>query len=212
LKAKQLIGPRSNRIGVFGPYPSGGREILDQIAKMVSSLGFSAIAGFGYYLPNDPDDIHKLEGISPKSIRAIFRAKMSSLGGDTIPEYLFYKVIPRLVWKAIFFMNESRGQIPELFGCAEERIPSMGFIMADEISRAEANCPYLFLNSTYAECTVPDKILCAGDAINQPFCPFYHSVNIPWLFKEIFLREGNRLIATTELENLRPLLQEWLPR
>ena len=204
--ARTKIGSIAIRHGVFGPYPENhDRTVIHWVAKKLSSLGVAALTGDGYYLPNDPDTLHSLGDISPPIIRELFR------GSPRIPEYKYFYIFPRLVSKAAFYMNDERGQTHELRGCYEARIPFVGFIIHEEITRGERDCGYLRRRNGYVECVVPDIEFCSGAMPRRPFCPFYDSIDISWLTKQLFLEKRggyrqNRLIAVQRLEDLEEML------
>ena len=207
LLANAKIGPLEVRHGVFGPYPENeDRRVINWVAKRLSSLGVAALTGDGYYLPGDPDTLHPLDEISPPIIRELFR-------DPRIPEYKYFYIFPRLVSKAAFYMNDERGQTHELMGCYEAMIPFVGFIIHDEISRGdEQDCGYLRRRNGYVECVVPEKALCSGKMPRRPFCPFYDSIHVSWLAKQLFLeKQGehrqNRLIAVRRMEDLDHMLE-----
>lgn len=204
--ARTKIGPIENRHGVFGPYPEGGREVIQWVAKKLSSLGAVALTGDGYYLPNDPDTLHPLAEVSPPIIREMFK-------DPRIPEYKYFYIFPQLVSKAAFYMNDERGQTHELMGCHEALIPFIGFIIHKNITIGDQDCGYLRRRNGYVECVVPETALCSGRMPRRPFCPFYDSVNISWLVKQLFLEKRggtrqNRLIAVQSIENLEPMLRD----
>ena len=204
LQAKREIGPRRLRIGVFGSYPEGGKDIIIEIAKNISKLGFAAITGMGYFLPNRSEELLEISRISPPVVRDFFTI-------DEIPLYWYYRLFPRLVNKAIVNMSMLGGQIPELEGCFEEKIPTLGFIITEEISRGIADCAYLSKNQIHTECLVPSHVKCLGIAPRRPFCPFYDSVNISWLYKQLFIRrKENRLVAVKRLKSLGLILKDFL--
>lgn len=203
--ASTKIGTIKIRHGVFGPYPEDhDREVIHWVARKLSSLGVAALTGDGYYLPNHPETLNPLDEISPPIIREIFR-------DPRIPEYKYYYIFPKLVSKAAFFMNDERGQTHELMGCHEAMIPFVGFIIHEEITRGEEDCGYLRKKNGYVECVVPETALCSGRMPRRPFCPFYDSINISWLAKQLFLekrggRRQNRLVAAQRLEDLEEML------
>lgn len=203
--AQHKIGPKNIRIGVFGPYPAEGRMVIEWIAKRLSELGFAPITGMGYYLPNDPNELHDISELNPPVIREIF-----TVGATT--RFQYYYLFPRLVSKAVFYMNDERGQTHELRGCYESFIPFVGFIIHNEISKGEQDCGYLVNKNGYFECVVPDVALCSGLMPKRPFCPFHDSIDLCFLSQELFLKRRrkyreNRLVAVTNLPNLETMLR-----
>lgn len=199
LLADKKCGPKERRIGVFGPYPNGGREIIDSTAKMVCELGFIAITADGFYLPNQCDIFHNIDEIMPSPIH-----KVKSM----LPGRIFFHHFPRLVEKAIFYENDERGQVAELYGCHAFYIPCLGFIIHDKFWN-ENNCIFLSFKDVYSICETVSEELCYHDLL-RPFCPFYESINIPWFSKELFLTDENQLVATKNLEDLKPALEEFV--
>jgi len=202
--AKQNIGPRKSRIGAFGPYPGINKEIIMEVARYVSDFGFASITGDGFYLPNNESDFHDIKEISHPAIIELFNL-------EDVPQYNYYRVLPRLVQKAIFLMNEERGQTVELIGCFEERIPVLGFIVHNITTYGDLDCIYLSKKGEISSCTVRDHLSCPGIALKRPRCPFYDSIDIPWLFKELFLRrKANALIAVKRVQDLRPVIKNFI--
>lgn len=198
--ANQRIGPRKRRVGVFGPYPGVNKEIIIRLARKISSMGFAAITGEGFYLNDNPSSLHDLEEISPPNIKALFEH-------PDIPQYHYYRILPRLVSKAFFLMNDERGQTIELIGCFDAGIPVLGFIIHDNITNGDRDCVYLQKKGDISTCTVPDHLSCLGNARQRPWCPFYDSVNISWLTKQLFLRrKEHHLVAVRRIQDLKPIV------
>jgi len=202
--AKQKIGHRKIRIGVFGPYPGMGKKIILQVARYVSDLGFAAITGDGYYLPHDSTNFHDIKEISPPVITQLFEH-------PEVPQYLYYSILPRLVAKAIFLMNDERGQTIELIGCFDAGIPVLGFITHDIIKYGDRDCVYLSRTEKISACVVHDHLSCLGNCRKRPRCPFYDSINISWLNKQLFLRrKDHHLIAVRRVQDLEPALVNFI--
>lgn len=203
-KAKQKIGPRKIRVGVFGPYPGKGKEIIMQVAKYVSDMGFAPITGDGFYLPNNSSDFHDIEELSHPAITELFDL-------PDVPQYQYYHVLPRLTRKAIFLMNDERGQTIELIGCFDARIPVLGYIVHNITTYGDLDCVFLANKSEISACTVRDHISCLGNARKRPRCPFYDSVDISWMTKQLFLRrKQNALVAVKRVQDLRPILGNFI--
>jgi len=198
--ARIKMGTKENRIGVFGPYLGGDREMIMRVAKMVSELNFAAVTGEGFFLPREPKVFHSIRELIPPYAQKARRA---------IPSHVFFHEFPRLVSKGIFFENDERGQFVELQGCSEYEIPVLGFIIHRTISGSK-NCNFLTVKNTYSECEVTDKEFCLHQTRPEFFCPFYDSINIPWFSKELFMTKENRLIALKRIIALRKILKEFL--
>ena len=203
-RAKRKISPRKIRVGVFGPYPGINKEIIMQVARYVSDFGFASITGDGFYLPNNSSDFHDIKEISPQVITELFDL-------PDVPQYLYYYVLPRLARRAIFFMNDERGQTIELIGCFDARIPVLGFIVHNITTYGDSDCIYLLKRGNISACTVPDHLSCLGNARKRPRCPFYDSINIPWLSKQLFLRRKTSvLVAVKRVQDLRPVINNFI--
>lgn len=205
-RAKQKIGPRKIRVGVFGPYPGINKEIIMQVARIVSELGFAAITGDGFYSPNNSSDFHDIKEISPPEITELFDV-------PDIPQYHYYHILPRLVRKAIFLMNDEGGQTIELIGCFDARIPVLGFIVHNVITYGDSDCVYLLKRGDVSACSVPDHVSCLGNARKRPKCPFYDSISISWLSKQLFLRKRqHHLVAVKNIQSFRSIINTFLSK
>ena len=201
LIADKNFGPKEKRIGVFGPYPNGGREIIDKVAKMVCSCNFIAITADGFYLPEDCGVLQNINEIINLPVRGI---------QELLPGHIFFRHFPRIVDKAIFFENDERGQVTELYGCHDYNIPCLGFIIHEKL-RNKTNCLFLRRKRDYSICDATSEQLCYHNFQNI-FCPFYDSINIPWFSKQLFFENENQLIAVKKLENLRPAIEEFISK
>jgi len=193
--AKQRIGPRDVRIGVFGPDPADRRMVTDWVAKKISEFGLCSITGAGYYLPKAPDDLQDISEISPPIVKDIFRTKAAH-------QYQYDYLFPRMVSKAVFYMNDEKGQIHQLRGCYESHIPLVGFIVHNILSAGIRDCSHLRKRDGYFECVVPDLSLCSAFMPKKPFCPFYDSIDLSYSSKEIFLKKRGKItIRIVIMEN-----------
>ena len=194
-----VIGLRSSRIGCFGSYENGYLKIIKSIMLYVTGRDLSAITGRCCVKPGTEvfipmDDIYST---AYKSLKEDMR------------EADFYKNFVRLVSKAIICLNIPGAQFDEANGCDFYDIPALGFIIHKKISD-ENSCMYLMTESCFSECTVPNKMHCYLQYDKDKFCPFYRSVRITLSVREFFMRDGYRLIAITRLEDLFPLINEFL--
>ena len=204
--AKQKIGPRKIRIGVFGPYPGINKAMIMQVARHVSDFGFASITGDGFYLPHNSSDFYDIKEISHPAITELFDL-------PDVPQYHYYRVLPYLVQKAIFLMNDERGQTIELIGCFDRRIPVLGFIVHNITAYGDSDCIYLSKRGEISACTVRDHLSCLGNARERPRCPFYDSINIPWLSKQLFLRrKTSHLVAVKRVQDLRPIINNFITK
>lgn len=194
------VGPRERRVWCFGPYPSGGRERIEQLAKKVSQLGYAPMTGFGFYTPNAPNQLHPISEMMPPIVMQLKQA---------IPGHVFFHEIPRLAGKAILDMTIERGQNDELRGCFDNKIPALGFVVHRTI-RKSTNCSFLANYGSYVECKAFMKALCPHNITPERFCPFYHSVGMTWFSLQLFLTKENTLIATKDLDSLDAVLPQFL--
>ena len=194
-----VIGSRSSRIGCFGSYENEYLEIIKSIMLYVTKRNLSAITGRFCLAPRTEDFIHMSEIYSSATEDVI----------NGIREVDFYRDFVRLVSKSIICLNIHGTQFSEAEGCGSYNIPTFGFIKYDKISD-ENSCLFLETKSCFSECVVPNKRFCNLQYNKDTFCPFYHSVRIPSSVREFFMREGNRLIAITRLDDLYPLIDEFL--
>jgi len=192
------VAPTDLRIGVFGPYVERGPEVIESIMKYLSSKGLGAVTGKYYVRPND---------LRLRLVRRLYPRAIRYLASDLVPTHKWLHEFPRLVSKSIVYLTMMRAQGNEIEGCSDYRIPMLGFILSDEISRERNVCNYLVEKDTYAECVCPDWKLC--DRVVKPFCPFYESVHVPWSIKKLFL-DSDRLIAARNLEDLKPVIDEFV--
>lgn len=199
LMADKKFGPKTRRIGVFGPYPDGGKEIIESVAKIVCESGLVAVTADGIFSPNQGIVFHNINEIMPIPVR-----KVRSL----LPGRIFFYHFPRLVEKAIFFENDERGQVAELYGCHAFNIPCLGFIIHEKLWN-DNNCVFLEFKDVYSICEAINEELCYHEVLGL-FCPFYDSINIPWFSKELFLTEENQLVATKNLEDLKIAINEFI--
>ena len=84
----------------------------------------------------------------------------------------------------------------------------LGFILTNEITRKGNVCNYLTDNGTYTECICPTPRLC--NRIVKPFCPFYDAVPVPWSIKRLFLNDDDKLVATRNIEDLKPIIDMFI--
>ncbi len=200
-RLSSTVGPIDRRVGVFGPYPREGTDVILTVAQLVSELGYNAITGLGTYRQNDPTNLLSFMDFFPSHTRKI---------KSVIPDRILFHELPRLTSKAIFYENDERGQFVELSACSEYKIPALGFIRDEQISK-KTRCNFLLDNDVFSECAVKDTALCLHDS-DSPFCPFYDSVDIPWFSKEILISKenGNRLVAVKRISTLRKIVEDFL--
>jgi hypothetical protein len=202
------IGPKERRIGIFGSYHNAHKQVIIELMKNISKLGWAAITGEGYYLPNDPETFHDINEIKPKEVSIFF--------DKCLPEYEYLENFPRIVKKAIIYMNYPGAWVNELIGCYNFNVPFIGFIIHPEISVGRnvhpPDCEYLIVKDRYVECFAPGKEYCPFHKPANPFCPFYLSVDISWTYKQLFLERKvkSRLIAVHDLKDFEAPLQEFL--
>lgn len=193
------IGPIDNRYGCYGPYTESGKPILQAVMKYISSGGRAVITGDSYLVPTSEDFLPLESCFSPIALRE----------KKIVDKIEFYRNFIRLSKKAVIFLNEIRTQFPEAEGCNDYNVPALGFIIHDTICN-ESNCIYLQQKETYSECYAPNKYLCEAQHDEDTFCPFHDSISIPSALRDVFLREDNRLIAVSKIEDLYPLLDEFV--
>jgi hypothetical protein len=195
------IGVKSTRIGVFGPYPDEGTDVVLKVAQMVAEQGFNAITGLGTYTRDNPNELVGLLDNLPTHLRKARKV---------IPDRVLFHELAQLVSKAIFFENDERGQYEELTGCCEYKVSSLAFIRHRKIF-SRSHCEFLEDKESYTECSVSEPTLCPHMSKNH-FCPFYDSINLPWFSKEILLsrEHGNRLVAIRSLPALKKIIREFV--
>lgn len=194
-----VIGLRSSRIGCFGSYENGYLEIIKSIMLYVTGRDLSAITG-RYCVKPGTDVFIPMDDIYSDASKSL---------KEDMREADFYKDFVRIVSKAIICLNIPGAQFHEANGCDFYNIPALGFIKHDKISD-ENSCLFLETESCFSECIVPNKMFCYLQYDKETFCPFYHSVRIPSSVREFFMRMGYRLIAITRLDDLFPLIDEFL--
>jgi len=200
LQADKVLAPKNKRIGIFGPYPRGGKKIIVRVARAVSKLGYGALTTEGFYPPKSKE-FHPIEEIMPPLVRRTIMA----LG---IPDYIYLRHFPRLTVKAIHHLSPLRGQISEIQGCASNDIPMLGFIITRKIDRLPKNrCSYLVKIENCVECYCPNPDFCFYLDL-KPYCPFYEEVAVPWDTKQLFLNRMNPMIATKGTSYLTPTILE----
>lgn len=153
LMLDKQLGPRSSRIGVFGPYPKEGTQVILKVAQMVSEMRFNAVTGLGAYEKNRPDRLFALMDYFPNHAKKVKKI---------IPDRVLFHEITRLVSKAVFFENDERGQYEELKGCLDYKVPSLGFVRHGKIL-GTSTCEYLSDKKTYTECMVAEASLRAHE-------------------------------------------------
>jgi hypothetical protein len=187
--ANERIGPREKRIGCFGPYTKHGWKVVQKMMEKVSDLGFAAITGRGFYLPNS----HKFYPIK-ELMSPIIEHEVKRIRG-----YIFAEHFVKLTYGAIFYLNEIRTQFPELWGAYRNGIPSLGFIQHKTVSHTSNNCLYLEVKKDFSQCRAPERSLCESEYGVGSFCPFYMSINIPTSLRELLYAKGNSLFAVKNL-------------
>jgi len=189
--------PIERRVGVFGPYEDEGEDILHQVAQKISEKGYAPIMGFGYYQPNKPDELCEIAELLPPMVRDI-------LGLDAMQNYFLANILPSLVSMGTFNMMPIKAQYVELLGCFRKRLPILGYVITEEISRGKEDCPHLKLKSANASrCVAPDTKSCPSEAARIPFCPFLRPVRVPWTYRIMFLnRPKNELVALKSVNDL----------
>jgi len=200
-------GDRKRRVFCFGPYPNGGWQRIDAVAKKVSEFGYSALTGFGYYRANQPDQIRPLDEILSPIVMDFSKI---------IPGHTFFHEIVKIAGKATFDMTVGRGQSDELRGCYDYRIPSLGFITRETIERRpdetikpRPNCVWLSNYGSYWGCEAWAKSLCEGNRDSNIVCPFY-AHKMPWFSLQLFLTKENYLIAARNLDDVNEPLKQFL--
>lgn len=203
LRADKQCAPYKRRIGVFGPYPKGGKKIILDVAKKVSECGYGAMTGLGFFAPNQPKELHSLNELMPP-------IASRALEAFDIPDYIWFRHFPKLVYQAVHHVSTVRGQRNEAEGCFSAGVPMMGFILDPRVSRARKKlCPYLVDCGVYFECMCPSEKFCFYPTV-KIVCPFYDYVNIPWDVKQLFINERNRLVATDSSKNVLYVVEECL--
>lgn len=199
-RADELCAPYSKRVGIFGPYSGDGKKLILEIARKVSACGCGAMTGLGYFAMNQPEELHSLSELMPSAAHAAIKT-------FEVPDYIWFRHFPKLVCKAVHHLSVVRGQRNEAEGCFSEGIPMMGFILDQRVQRKGKYCPYLQMFAMHSECMCPDHELCFHPKLKAS-CPFYDYVNIPWLVKQLFINETNRLVAVKTLENMSYVVEE----
>jgi len=201
LRADKLCAQYNKRIGVFGPYPKKGKEIILNIARKISECNYGAMTGMGFYAQNCPDKLHNLDELMlPMALKA--------LKAFDVPDYIKFRHFPKLVCKAVHHLSAVRGQRNEAEGCFSIGIPMMGFIMDRQVSRTPKNyCQYLVNYGVYFECMCPSEKFCFYPTM-KVFCPFYDYVDIPWDVKQLFINEKNRLVAVSNMKSVYYVIEE----
>lgn len=202
LRADKLCAPLKMRVGVFGPYNGNGKRIILEIAKKISACGFGAVTGLGFLPKNQPEELTGLRDLmDPKTVQALKTFE--------VPDFIWFRHFPKLVCKAVVHLSMMRGQRNEAEGCFSQEIPMMGFILDQRVLEERKYCPYLVPYAMYRECMCPDNKLCFYPSLKR-CCPFYDYVNIPWMVKQLFINERNRIVASNNLENMLFVVEECL--
>lgn len=202
LAAQLLMGPKRQRIGVFGPYGPDGDKVIDDVAQMVASKGFAAITGRGYYKPNHLNNIDNIDHIVPKLMKRLYEKFFSIT--------TLWHNLPRITARSIVNMTVFRTNLIEWEGCVDNKIPVLGFVIRDQIYRNDPleNCDYLDFKGSYSQCASPNTAFCRF----QRFCPFLSEpVRLPDIVRRVQMDTiGNRLIAVARVEDLEIPLSEFL--
>jgi len=203
LQMEKTIGPKKNRIGVFGPYTSEGRSALDVIGKIVCKNNYVAITGYGAYVPGKCNEcLPSKEYLPPIIDDIVVKFK--------IPDYVRFHHFPRLVSKAVNLLQSVRTQGNEAEGCFRFGIPMLGIIVDPRVGNDEKGlCNYIVNYTAYEECMCPEKELCLYRDL-KPKCPFYDFVDVPWAIKQLFMTKLNRLVALSEMPKLYVVVTEYL--
>ena len=183
------------------------------VSKMVSKLGYVAITGRGYYLPNEPDTIHPLTNFTPPIVSAFLKKLIIDkflIGFD----YVYYRILPRISKKAVIHLgiSEGGGQLLEWQSCVQNIIPILGFAVRDQISKSTLeNCDHLAVEDQYVQCLAPDSTYC----LHRRFCPFLDPpTSISTIIVDVLIgnREnlGHMLVGVEDVSNLTPALEKFL--
>jgi len=203
LQMEKAIGPKKNRVGVFGPYTPEGRGMLDVIGKVVCKNNYVAVTGYGAYIPNKCNEcVPSKEYFPPVVDDVVMKFK--------IPDYVRFQHFPRLVSKAVNVLESVRTQGNEAEGCFRFGIPMLGIIIDSRVGKSDKGlCNYIMDYTAYEECMCPEKELCLYRDL-KPKCPFYDFVNVPWAIKQLFMTKLNRLVALDESSKLDVVVTEYM--
>lgn len=197
------IGPEEKRVGVFGPFTEKGKSILDGISRAVCKNGYAAVTGYGYLLPDSCEKFQSIEKLFPPIVEEVFRKFL-------IPDYVKFQHFPRLVSRAIHYLEPIRTQRNEAEGCYRFGVPMIGIAIHEEVGKDKRNlCNFIQDFKFYQECSCLDSKLCFYPQL-KPKCPFYDYVNIPWATKQLFMTKINRLVAMQRENDLDTLITEYL--
>jgi len=197
----KFIGPEHTRVGVFGPYTE--KRILNAISRVVCKKGCAAVTGYGYLLPNSCEKWQTTEKLFPSVVKKTMRKFL-------IPEHIRSLNFPRLVGRAIHYLEPIRTQRNEAEGCFRYGIPMIGFAIHEEVGKdSQKLCNYIQDFKFYQECMCPDSKLCFYREL-KPKCPFYDCLNIPWATKQLFMTKTNRLVALQREKDIDVLISEYL--
>jgi len=200
---EKFIGPEYRRVGVYGPYTEKGRHIIDRISKVVCENDYAVVTGYGYLLPDSCDKWHPIEKLFPPVVEEIMRKFL-------IPDFIKFQHFPRLVSRAIHYLEPIRTQRNEVEGCFRYGIPMIGLVIHPEVGKDNKNlCNYIQDFEFYQECMCPDKLLCFYPQL-KPKCPFYDHANIPWATKQLFMTKVNRLVALQKEVHVDNVIIEYL--
>jgi len=191
---------RVPKVGVFGPYADEGEEVLHYIGQEVSSRGYLAILGRGFYLPNEPDDFYELTELLPPLLDTFLTSIRMSY-------YLYRYILPSILDRAVDNLYPLRTNVYELEGCYEYQVPVLGFIMDGRIEIEQNECEFIMLDDSpigiSKECIATSESQCKGVHSTGLSCPFYHIADIPLVQKLWFLTlEEWKFIALSYFEKI----------
>lgn len=185
-------GERIPKVGIFGPYPDGGEQILHIVAQKAAKRGYMAIMGSGFYLPSDPTRFHEITELLPPVLG-------SFLALPPLEFYLYRYILPSLIDKATNNLYPYRTNAYELEGCVERGKPVLGHIINSDMASLTNYCPQLSVDLSSPgigmECSAKDPNKCQGQAPNRPKCPFIDIVNVPWVAKQWFMLESQWILV-----------------
>jgi len=196
------------KIGVFGPFPNGGEQILHIIAQKIAGRGFMAIMGNGFYLPESPTIFHPITEMLPQAIINLMPLPIMEF-------YIYRYLLPSVIHKATMNLYPVRTTAYELEGCLEEKKPVLGYVINSLVVRRNDDCPFLQIESSNSligkEC-IPIVKSCPKQAPNPPHCSFSDIVDIPFVQKQWFwFMPDWRMIAMNEIDRIDFYLDSFLP-
>jgi len=175
------------KIGVFGPFSSKDNRNVREIASYLVKNNCIAITSEGYYLPEAPKKIVKLEDILPYDFLK---------SSEKIPQldwFIYSNVMPSIVDKAVIQLFPIRSNMYELEGCKLYSKQVMGYLSNEKVVSHVDECPWTNVvienKRMMKECVCSHILTCPMNSSRNVNCIFHNPVPIPAIIRNWFIED-----------------------